>query len=314
MTASESLLRDYYDYSFSKLLGIRFPAREVGSCPEGSFAECLPNRIGAARAASVARRLVEYESTGSPFAKTSPLVAYLTETSAHGPRRVLDFGCGLGHIATYLSIVLTPVELLHGVDPDPLAAERWARLRHAPSARHCDFLFSPTVGQVNAASSSFDLAIAVHTFHHIASSRQRDALRALVRLLKPDALFYLYEDTWSEKNGPLESSLPVFDARFLALSTRERRTLFAMNDRWSNGWFRERELEAEKGGYRSLEGWTGLLTSEGLTIDRSAAIGFDSRRLHGVPSGWCVARKTGRMSKSQRITGTGRRSLELDSR
>jgi SAM-dependent methyltransferase len=103
------------------------------------------------------------------------------------PRRVLDFGCGLGDTSAELADMFPAADVL-GVDTSGPAIEH-ARAHHMAGRR----LSFETLDRL-AADGSFDLAYCNGVFHHIPLA-ERDGAAALVfRSLAPGGRFALFEN------------------------------------------------------------------------------------------------------------------------
>jgi hypothetical protein len=94
---------------------------------------------------------------------------------------------------------------------------------------------------------------------------------------------YVLEDG---RNGTATSlkTCERFDKEFFMLNHAETNTLYRRNDYWANEWTYERKLNPRIHSYRTLNDWKSRLESTGLTLIWGASKGFDSCRLHGVPS------------------------------
>jgi SAM-dependent methyltransferase len=93
----------------------------------------------------------------------------------------LDFGCGCGRVARYLS-VLPEVQRLVGIDIDGEHIA-WCR-RHLAG----DFDATPAQPPTRLLSASFDVVYAGSVFTHLDDGRQRAWLREIHRLLTPGGL------------------------------------------------------------------------------------------------------------------------------
>lgn len=98
----------------------------------------------------------------------------------HGRERALDFGCGVGRITQALA---NHFDNVVGVDiSEAMIAQAALLNRHGERCRYV----SGTLQQFPDAS--FDFAFSVYVIQHVPRSMQREVLRDLVRVLKPDGL------------------------------------------------------------------------------------------------------------------------------
>ena len=101
----------------------------------------------------------------------------------HAPRRILDFGCGVGrslnHLARYF-----PEAALAGYDPSG------ASLDEAQSRTPAASLFSePSALPLE----SFDLVLAANVMHHIPSEERSAATALCAKLLAPGGSLFVFE-------------------------------------------------------------------------------------------------------------------------
>jgi SAM-dependent methyltransferase len=94
--------------------------------------------------------------------------------------RWLDFGCGSGRLARFLSAA--PEQQLHGVDIDR-AAIRWARRHLGPR-----FVASAAWPPLPFPEAAFDVVCAISVFTHLDEPMQIAWLRELRRILRPGGL------------------------------------------------------------------------------------------------------------------------------
>jgi SAM-dependent methyltransferase len=133
------------------------------------------------------------------------------------PRRILDFGCGIGDTSAALAEALPGAEVL-GVDN----AER--ALAHAAS-HHADprIRFEPL--DAFRADASFDLCYVNGVFHHIRPEARAEALGRIRDALVPGGRLALFENNpWNPGTRLVMSRIP-FDRDAVPLSAREARRL-----------------------------------------------------------------------------------------
>lgn len=125
-------------------------------------------------------------------------------------RRIVDFGCGLGHTTPYF-LEQFPEATVVGVDSSRgailAAARRYGSARAAFATAHHE-------------SSATDLVYTNGTFHHIEPPDRGAALRAIFDWLAPDGLFVLWENNpWNPGTRLVMSRIP-FDRDAKTLSPR----------------------------------------------------------------------------------------------
>jgi SAM-dependent methyltransferase len=129
------------------------------------------------------------------------------------PRRVLDFGCGLGHTAGYFSRLFPNAEIV-GVDTAEKAVD-FAQSHYGSSKVSFQTLerFSET--------DSFDLAYCNGVFHHIDPAEREGAAKLVHRALAPGGHFALFENNpWNPGTRMVMARIP-FDRDAITLSPPE---------------------------------------------------------------------------------------------
>jgi len=111
--------------------------------------------------------------------------------------RVLDFGCGIGRLETYLA---PHCREMHGVD---VSAEMLARARQRLTAVknvHLHQLSAPKLPMFG--DGFFDFAFAMLVFHHLAKQDTFLVLREFGRVLRPGGRFFAnFPNLLSERYG-----------------------------------------------------------------------------------------------------------------
>ena len=129
------------------------------------------------------------------------------------PRRILDFGCGLGRAAVVLSRVFPRAEVV-GIDVAQQA------IQYAQSEHGSDRMRFQTLDKFSE-RDSFDLAYCNGVFHHIVPEERLRATGLVRQALKPGGLFALFENNpWNPGTRMVMSRIP-FDRDAIRLSPRE---------------------------------------------------------------------------------------------
>ncbi len=117
------------------------------------------------------------------------------------PRRVLDFGCGVGLAVPLLHEVIQP-EFVCGFDPSQAAVER-AR----DELGNTNTQFTATCDQISV--GGFDLAYCNGVFHHILPKDRPEALQTVYRSLRPGGWFAIWENNpWNLGTRYVMSRIP----------------------------------------------------------------------------------------------------------
>jgi len=133
------------------------------------------------------------------------------------PRRVLDFGCGLGDSSRALAATFEGAEVV-GVDSAAGALD-WARSRHADARVRFEPLDGfPSLGP-------FDLCYVNGVFHHIRPAERPGAVRQIHAALAPGGRLALFENNpWNPGTRLVMARIP-FDRDAIPLSPRAARRL-----------------------------------------------------------------------------------------
>lgn len=133
------------------------------------------------------------------------------------PRRILDFGCGIGDTAAYLAEVFSDAEVV-GVDT---AANALAHAREAHAGDRLDFRLVEEL----EADGSFDLCYTNGVFHHIPPAEREGAVRLIHRALAPGGRFALMENNPWNPGTRMVMARIEFDRDAIPLSPPETRRL-----------------------------------------------------------------------------------------
>jgi len=117
------------------------------------------------------------------------------------PRRILDYGCGLGDVSALLAEYF-PEARVEGVDPSPRCIERATAL-HA-TERVC---FAVLQGFDEPAAEPADLIHLNGVVHHVEPTQRPQLFETLARRVSPDGIVALFE------NNPLNPGTRIVMAR-----------------------------------------------------------------------------------------------------
>lgn len=137
------------------------------------------------------------------------------------PRRILDFGCGLGDTSRVLAASFAGAEVV-GVDTAD-AAIAWARAHHA--------LPQVTFALLDALPSHgvFDLCYVNGVLHHVVPERRNEVLGTIRNALSPGGRFALFENNpWNPGARMVMHRIP-FDRDAVPVSPHEARRLLDAN-------------------------------------------------------------------------------------
>jgi SAM-dependent methyltransferase len=130
---------------------------------------------------------------------------------------VLDFGCGDGSAAPFLS-KLPGVRSVLGVDVSPKSLEVARELRGGPNVRF-------EVTSQYRPSGALDLAFCNGVFHHIPVAERGAAVRWVFEALRPGGYFSFWENNpWNPGTRYVMSRVP-FDRDAITLSVLEAKRL-----------------------------------------------------------------------------------------
>jgi SAM-dependent methyltransferase len=133
------------------------------------------------------------------------------------PRRILDFGCGLGDASRLLAEVFPAAEVV-GVDSATAALE-WAEGHHA-SAR----VSFASVARL-AEHGVFDLCYVSGVLHHVAPAQRHHVLGQIRAVLGAGGLLALFENNPWNPGARMVMSRIAFDRDAVPLSPRVARRL-----------------------------------------------------------------------------------------
>ncbi len=133
------------------------------------------------------------------------------------PKRILDFGCGIGDTTEALSKYYPEAELV-GIDTAKDA------LAFATKNRSSNRLQYQLVEEFNT-KDSFDLAYVNGVFHHIPLHLRNISAKSVYAALKPNGYFALFENNpWNPGTRMVMSRIP-FDRDAITLSYTESKNL-----------------------------------------------------------------------------------------
>lgn len=268
----DSLLFRFYEVSFSRNLGIPFPT--FWAYKYRNISDYLANTEGI-DAIRTKKKLEFYHYCIAPAVKLHRLLQFLRDRGLI-VRSLLDFGCGDGSTTCYLSNAVQALRVC-GVDKDQAILPSMKTLLNAKCS------WTTSLGEMTDNRESFDLVTVIHSLHHISDSDHQQLLKKLASFIRPEGMMYVLEDGRDGETSSLDLC-KSFDEDFSALNNIETHTLYRRNDYWANEWTYERKLNPRIHSYRTLSDWRLRLQSTGLRLIWSESRGFDSKRLHGVPS------------------------------
>jgi SAM-dependent methyltransferase len=142
-------------------------------------------------------------------------VKRLVERDRIQVRRVLDFGCGVGHATPFLLDRLGASEVV-GVDVSSRSLERARQLYGSDRAR---FVSPEEVRGV------FDLAFTNGVFHHISPSQRAAAVRFVFDAVRPGGVFAFWENNpWNPGTRYIMSRVS-FDEDAITITPPEARAM-----------------------------------------------------------------------------------------
>lgn len=144
------------------------------------------------------------------------LARRLLELGEH-PRRILDFGCGIGSAAPFLIESFDP-DSITGVDISEMSLAAAQKINGSDRARFFSFdEYEP--------NGCIDLAFCNGVFHHIPVADRAAAVGYVYKSLKPSGLFALWENNpWNPGTRIVMSRIP-FDRDAVTLSAPETRRM-----------------------------------------------------------------------------------------
>lgn len=283
---TEELLYSFYRSSFPRLLRISFSPQIMRDY--GSLEKYLESALSPRSARTVLELLALYQQDTSPAVKSEPLLAFLKAKVNLRPSSLVDFGCGTGYTIRHLVARIDSLQRVRGIDSDAFALPVGSL---TPPNCTCVVSWHENLSEASIPTESCDLILLIHSLHHMTSHAQGETIDMLRDLLRVGGLLYIYEDSWSEDISVPSGLLHLLDSTFAGLSATEKVELFKLNDFWSNNWSYGRSLDNNENSYRPLEHWAEVLIAKKFQLEASGVIGFDTRRLHGVPSTWIIAAK-----------------------
>jgi SAM-dependent methyltransferase len=150
------------------------------------------------------------------------------------PKRILDYGCGIGGTSAHLAAVFSSANVV-GVDTSEKALEH-ARSQYGSS--RVTFVSLSDLSQC----ARFDLCYVNGVFHHIEPEQRGSALAAIRESLSPEGYLALFENNpWNPGTRAVMARIP-FDRGARPLSPRCARKIltkngFAVLQSWSLFYF-----------------------------------------------------------------------------
>lgn len=154
-------------------------------------------------------------ASGESVAFFAELKARLARHEMPGPRRILDFGCGIGNVTRALAKEF-PSASVTGSDPSQESIDI-ARSRPMPAV---DFALSEA-NVLPFPDASFDLVVAACVFHHIEPADRARCASEIRRVLRPGGRFVLFEhNPLNPLTRRVVRNVP-FDENVVLLSSRD---------------------------------------------------------------------------------------------
>lgn len=281
----KQLLFAFYDLTFPLSLDISFPFNDINLQNNDSLKSLLDKNFPSWKKTQVLAKLTNYIRNVAPSVKIEPLLHFISSNIDYEPKCLLDFGCGSGNIARYISNHLNSIEKVWGVDSDESILPD-----NIASQTTLQFLWRTNLNLIEIIPRTCDLILAIDCLHHLDTHQQKDVVSKFQSLLEPNGILYIYEDSWTFKGDYPSNLLEMFDKSYMNFNEEQKIELLNLNEFWSNKWCYERVFDIDRTFYRSLEEWCSFLASTHFDIAFYGLLGFDNRRLHGVPSAWIIAR------------------------
>jgi hypothetical protein len=275
------LLAGFYTHTYACLLGVELGERELAR-PLAAIARGL-DRCGMPRRLDVVapKWIGEVRHGAERYRRTAGLIQRLRALRGPAGRltglrdadlRLIDLGADDGAL---LDLLLSRgwKRLLVGVDPAAVRPRSWRR-------EYGVVHLVQTLQDAGAITERFGVALASFTLHHIEPEALGTVLGQLSALLRPEGRLMLLED-----DPDVPARLPTrFDRGYAELSPRGRQLALRVNDYWANVMVYERDHADQVHGFRTLAGWLRLLGRHGFVHLGHHRTGFNTRRLHGLPS------------------------------
>jgi trans-aconitate methyltransferase len=191
-------------------------AAAITSVPAGSSATALFDQFVENYEDACGRGLALSGESRDYFAQQRIAITRRLCKSRLEPKRILDFGCGLGHSTPYFGGAF-PNAALVGIDTSVGAIER-ARQLYGSDQRS----FTTDIRDIPAAS--IDLVYSNGTFHHIEPDEREAIVRGIRATLRPGGLFVLWENNpWNPGTRLVMRRIPFDrDAKTLSYRTAVR--------------------------------------------------------------------------------------------
>jgi hypothetical protein len=276
-----SLLASYYAQSYRRLLGVDLAERDLiaaleaiacafrgSAAPEALEIPSVPGMH------ELRRRAHRHRCSVAPIQR---LRAFRGVEGRLGMLRDADLR--LAEVGSDDGVLLDLIfgqgrkRLLVGIDPVVKTTRSWAR-------DHGRAHLVRTLEEAHAITQHVGMAWSSFTLHHVQAGLLTKLLNQLADLLWPGGLLFVLED---DPGAPDGTPTP-FDRQSAQLSPGERQLMLSVNDYWANVVVYGRGHDDQVHGFRDAPGWIQLLHRCGFSGERYQRLGFNLRRLHGVPS------------------------------
>lgn len=106
--------------------------------------------------------------------------------------RVLDVGCGTGHLTRHMAAQVGPTGKVTGVDPSPPVLDYARRTRQRPGGAPCTYR-EGIAESLDLPDASFDTVVTSLMLHHLPEELRPKALREMHRVLRPGGRLLVVE-------------------------------------------------------------------------------------------------------------------------
>lgn len=190
----------------------------------------------------------------------------------HKVQSLLDFGCGNGYILQYMKKTYN-IKTAIGLEIENKLQEK--------IEEKIGLQIFDDMNSISNEEILFDSVLIIHVFHHLNDNDIIKQFQKILPLLSKRSFIYVSEDYLGELG---EEATSAYDKKYDLLTIEEKRRLLEINDFWSNIFIYHRNKAFQKNNFKTVDEWSTLFEKFGLKIKFIWKKGFNSKRLHGVPS------------------------------